>query len=51
MKKGTTASGKPAGAPGATEPDEAGRTKAGPQGTLERHAAGQNQGTRTDAKQ
>ena len=45
------ASGKPTGAPRATGPDEARRTKAGPPGTPERHAAGHNQGTRTGAKQ
>ena len=45
MGKGTTASGKPTGAPRATGPDE------GPRGEPERHAAGHNQGTRTGAKQ
>ena len=48
---GTTASGKPTGAPRATGPDEARHTKAGPPGTPERHAAGHNQGTPTGAKQ
>ena len=47
--KGTTALGKPTGALTATGPDEARRTKAGPRGTPERHAAGHNQGTRTGA--
>ena len=49
MGKGTTASGKPTGAPRATGPDEARRTNAGPRGTPERHAASHNQGTRTGA--
>ena len=51
MGKGTTASGKPTGAQGATRPDEARRTKAGEQGTLQRQAAGHNHGTQTGAKQ
>ena len=49
--KGTTASEKLTGAPRATRPDKARQTKARPRGTPERHAAGQNQGTRTGAKQ
>ena len=50
MGKGTTASGNPPGAPRATSPDEARRTNAGPRGTPERHAAGQNHCTLTGAK-
>ena len=44
--EGTTATGKPTGAPRATGPDEARRTNAGPRGTPERHAASDNHGTR-----
>ena len=51
VKNGTTASGKPTGAPRATGPDEARRTRAEPPGTTGRHAAGDKQGTRTGAKQ
>ena len=42
--EGTTATGKPTGAPVANGPDEARRTNAGPRGTPERHAAGHNHG-------
>ena len=49
--KGTTAMGKPTGAPRVTGPDKERRTSAGPRGTPERHAAGHNHGTRTGAKQ
>ena len=45
--EGTTAKGKPTGAPRATGPDEERRTNVGPRGTPERHAAGHNHGTRT----
>ena len=48
--EGTTATGKPTGAPRATVPDEERRTTAGPRGTPERHTAGHNHGTRTGAK-
>ena len=48
--EGTTATGKPTGAPRATGPDEERRTNAGPRGRPERHAAGHNHGTRTGAK-
>ena len=48
--EGTTATGKPTGAPRATGPDEDRRTNAGPLCTPERHAAGHNHGTRTGAK-
>ena len=49
--EGTTATGKLTGAPRATGPDEARRTNAGPRGTPERHAAGDNHGTGPGAKQ
>ena len=49
--EGTTATGKLTGAARATGPDQARRTVAGPRGTLERHAAGHNHGTRTGARQ
>ena len=49
--KGTTASGKPTGAPRATEPDEARRPRAGPGGTPERHAAGLKHSTGPGDKQ
>ena len=48
--EGTTATGKPTGAPRATGPDEERRTNAGQRGTPERHAAGHNHSTRTGAK-
>ena len=48
--EGTTATGKPTGAPRATGPDEARRTNAGPRGTPERHTASHNHGTRSGAK-
>ena len=48
--EGTTATGKPTGAPRATGPDEERPTSAGPRGTPERHAVGHNHGTRTGAK-
>ena len=51
VRKNTTVTGKPTGAPRATRPDEAQRTDAGPRGTPERHAAGQNHGTGPCAKQ
>ena len=51
VRKGTTAAGKPTGAPRATRPDEAQRTNTGPRGTPERHTAGHIHGTQTDAKQ
>ena len=48
--EGTTATGKPTGAPRATGQDEERRPNTGPRGTPERHAAGHNHGTRTGAK-
>ena len=47
--EGTTVTGKRTGAPRATGPREERRTNAGPRGTAERHAAGNNHGTRTGA--
>ena len=48
--EGTTATGKPTGAPRATGPDEERRTNPGPRGTPDRHAARHNHGRRTGAK-
>ena len=50
LGEGTTATGKPTGAPRATRPDKERRTNAGPRGKPERHAAGHNHGTRTASK-
>ena len=48
--KGTTASGKPTGAPESNRTGRGAAHHAGPRGTPERHAVGHNQGTRTGAK-
>ena len=51
LGEGTGTTGKPTGAPRATGPDEARRTKAGPQATPKRRAVGPNQSTRPAARQ
>ena len=47
LREGTTAMGKPTGAPRATGPDETRRTNTGPRGTPQRQDAGHNHSTKT----